>query len=123
MSTTSTTWEYFLSAARLLSSSGPIKQRLAIAYATHLASLNADDLPRELRDEFVSIGSSLSSVAPLRGETALQASIRKMSDFEATSHAQRLVNLMGEMVRMQLQPRHPVLRAVNSGEETRVAAN
>lgn len=117
MSTTNGAWEYFLSAAQLLSASGPIKQRLALAYTTHLAGLAVDDIPREYREELVSIGASLSAVAPLRGETAVQASIRKMSDFEAAGHALRIVNLMGALVRAQLQPRQPVLRAVNSGDD------
>ena len=116
MSTTNGAWEYFLSAAQLLSSAGPIKQRLAVAYTTHLAALNTEEIPREFRDEFVAIGSSLSTVAPLRGETAIQASIRKMSDFEAAGHAQRIINLLGGLVRMQVQPRQTVLRAVNSGD-------
>ncbi len=113
----SSAWECFLSAAQLLSSSGPIKQRLATAYTKHLAAVNCEELPREFRDEFVSIGSSLSAVTPLRGETAVQASIRKMSDFEAAGHALRIINLMGALIRTQIQPRQPVLRAVNSGDD------
>jgi hypothetical protein len=113
----SSAWEYFLNAAQQLSTAGPIKQRLATAYATHLAGINTDEIPREYREEFISIGSSLSAVAPLRGETAVQASIRKMSDFEAAGHALRIINLMGALVRMQMQPRQTVLRAVNSGDD------
>jgi hypothetical protein len=116
MNTTANTWENFLNAAQLLSSSGPIKQRLCLAYSTHLAGLNVEELPRECREEFVSLGVRLSSVPPLRGETALQASIRKMSDFEAAAHALRIINLLGGIVRLQMQPRQPVLRAVNSSE-------
>jgi hypothetical protein len=112
-----TAWEYFLNAAQLLSSSGPIKQRLAMAYTQHLASVSCDEIPREYREEFMSIGNSLSAVTPLRGETAIQASIRKMSDFEAAGHALRIINLMGALIRMQIQPRQPVLRAVNSGDD------
>jgi hypothetical protein len=110
------TWENFLNATQALSTSGPIKQRLAVAFATHLANLNCEEIPREYREEFMSLGSSLSAVRPLRGETAIQASIRKMSDYEAAGYALRIVNLMGSLVRLQLQPRQPVLRAVNSGE-------
>jgi hypothetical protein len=110
-------WEYFLNAAQLLSSSGPIKQRLATAYTKHLAAVSSDEIPREYREEFIAIGSSMSAVKPLRGETAVQASIRKMSDFEAAGHALRIINLMGALIRMQIQPRQPVLRAVNSGDD------
>ena len=113
----SSAWERFFSAAQTLSAAGPIKHRLAVAYGTHLASLSCDDIPREIREEFLALGSSLSSVPPLRGETCLQASVRKMSDPEAASHALRIINLMGSMARLQLQPRQPLLRAVNSGDD------
>lgn len=112
-----TAWECFLSAAQRLSSAGPIKRRLADAYITHLATISTDEIPREYREEFIAIGSSLSCVTPLRGETAIQASIRKMSDFEAAGHAMRIINLMGALIRLQIQPRQPVLRAVNSGDD------
>jgi hypothetical protein len=113
----SSAWEKFFSAAQTLSAAGPIKQRLATAYGSHLATIPTDEVPREIRDEFVSLGSSLSSVPPLRGETAIQASVRKMSDHEAATHALRIINLLGSMVRLQLHPRQPVLRAVNSGDD------
>jgi hypothetical protein len=113
----SSAWEKFFNAAQTLSAAGPIKRRLAAAYGTHLASLPCDDVPREIREEFAALGSSLSAVAPLRGETAVQASVRKMSDHEAAVHALRIINLMGSMVRLQLHPRQPVLRAVNSGDD------
>lgn len=110
-------WENFLHAAQSLSDAGPIKRRLVNAYATHLASVPSDEVPREIRDEFQALGASLSCVQPLRGETAVQASVRKMSDNEAATHAMRIITMMGAMIRLQLQPRQPVLRAVNSGDD------
>lgn len=109
--------ENFLHAAQTLSDAGPIKRRLANAYATHLASVPCDDVPREVREEFQALGASLSAVQPLRGETAIQASVRKMSDHEAAGYALQIINLLGTMVRMQTQPRQPVLRAVNSNDD------
>jgi hypothetical protein len=113
----SSAWEKFFSAAQILSAAGPIKQRLATAYSRYLASIQSDEVPREIRDEFASLGSSLSCVSPLRGETTVQASVRKMSDHEAATHALQIINLLGSMTRLQLHPRHPVLRAVNSGDD------
>ncbi len=110
-------WENFFSATQTLSAAGPIKQRLAVAYGTHLAAVRSDEVPREIRDEFLALVSSLSSVCPQRGETAVQASVRKMSDHDAATHALRIVNLMGSIVRLQLHPRQPLLRAVNSGDD------
>lgn len=110
-------WERFFSAAQTLSSAGPIKQRLVNAYGNHLANLQTDEVPREIREEFLNLGSNFASVTPLRGETAIQASVRKMSDHDAATLSLRIINLMGSMVRLQLQPRQPVLRAVNSGDD------
>ena len=113
----SSNWEHFFYAAQALSLAGPIKNRLVTAYASHLAMIKPDELPREVRDEFVDLGSSLSSVRPMRGETAVQASVRKMSDHEAAKHAKRIVDLLGALVRLQLQPRQPMLRAVNGNDD------
>jgi len=110
-------WENFFYAAQALSLAGPIKIRLINAYASHLAMLKPEDLPREVRDEFMELSASLSAVRPLRGETAVQATVRKMSDNEAATHAKCIVEVLGTLVRLQLHPRQPLLRAVNSGED------
>jgi len=110
-------WENFFYAAQALSLAGPIKNRLINAYASHLAMLKIDELPREVRDAFAELESSLSTVRPLRGETAIQATVRKMSDNEAAAHAKCIVDLLGTLVRLQLQPRQPLLRAVNGSED------
>jgi len=113
----SSNWENFLYAAQALSLAGPIKHRLINAYASHLAMLKPDELPREVRDDFAELESSLCAVRPMRGETALQATVRKMSDHEAARYAQRIVNLLGTLVRLQIQPRQPLLRAVNGSDD------
>jgi hypothetical protein len=76
----SSAWENFFAATAMLASAGPIKHRLLEAYRSHLADLDEDDLPKEIRDEFSSLSTSMSRVRPLRGETAVQATVRKMSD-------------------------------------------
>jgi hypothetical protein len=107
----SSAWEHFFAATSMLASNGPIKHRLAEAYRTHLASLDADDVPKEIREEFCSLSSCMSSVPPLRGETAIQATVRKMSDSEAGGVAMRIVNMLGIIARNQSAAR-PKLRAV-----------
>nr|MBO2488689.1 hypothetical protein [Gammaproteobacteria bacterium] len=108
----SNAWESLFAATAVLASAGPIKQRLVDAFRTHLASLNADELPSELREEFSSISSTLQCVRPMRGETAVQATVRKMSDIEAGNVARRIVNMLGALARQQNAPRTPKLRAV-----------
>jgi hypothetical protein len=112
----SSTWEHFFAATAILASAGPIKARLAQAYRVHLANLNEDQLPKEIQEEFSSLSNCLSGVRPMRGETAVDATVRKMSDVEAGHVAMRIVNMLGVISRLQTQQR-PKLRAVNSGDD------
>jgi hypothetical protein len=108
--------ENFFAATAMLASAGPIKHRLLEAYRTHLATLDQDQLPKEVREEFGSLTTGMSCVRPLRGETALQATVRKMSDAEAGLKATQIVNMLQMIARAQSQQR-PKLRAVNSSED------
>lgn len=107
----SSAWENFFAATAMLASAGPIKHRLLEAYRTHLAEVDEDDLPKEIRDEFSSLSTSMSRVRPLRGETAVQATVRKMSDREAGGIAMRIVSMLAVISRQQTMQR-PKLRAV-----------
>jgi hypothetical protein len=112
----SSAWESLLAATVVLASAGPIKQRLTEAFNDHIAQMNDEDLPRELREEYVQLRRQLSRVQPMRGETAIQATVRKMSDAEAGSCSQRIVNMLATLMRLQTQSR-PLLRAVNSADD------
>ena len=107
----SSAWEHFFAATSMLASNGPIKHRLAEAYRTHLATLDAEEVPKEIREEFCSLSNCMSSVSPLRGESAVHATVRKMSDTEAGGVAMRIVNMLGIIARNQSVAR-PKLRAV-----------
>lgn len=109
----SSAWENFFAATAVLASAGPIKHRLVEAYRTHLESLEEEDLPKEIREEFSSVASCLCCVRPLRGETAVEATVRKMSELEADRVAHRIVNMLGVIARVQsIAQRTPKLRAV-----------
>ena len=112
----SSVWESFLAATAILVSAGPVKQRLAEAYRAHLATVDQEELPREIRDEFSSVSSCLCCVRPMRGETAVQATVRKMSEPEAGRLAVRIVDMLAVIARTQYQQR-PKLRAVNSNDD------
>jgi hypothetical protein len=112
----SSVWESFLAATAILVSAGPIKQRLAEAYRAHLATVDQEELPREIRDEFSSVSNCLCCVRPMRGETAVQATVRKMSEPEAGRLAVRIVDMLAVIARTQYQQR-PKLRAVNSNDD------
>jgi hypothetical protein len=107
----SSAWESFFAATVVLASAGPIKHRLHEAYRAHLADIDEEELPKEVRDEFSSLSTCMSRVRPMRGETAVQATVRKMSDRDADGYAMRIVNMLAVMSRQSLVQR-PKLRAV-----------
>jgi hypothetical protein len=96
-----TAWECFHFATLELVRSTPIKQRLVCAYRRYLASLPADEIPTEVRESYSQVMRSLCGVAPLRGEDAVAASVRKMSNQEADECAAQIVEIFGLMCKTQ----------------------
>ena len=70
-----------LAAALTLARSGSIKDRLADAFRNHLSQVSADELPEGLRAEFRACHNALTREAPLRGEDAVRATVRKLELF------------------------------------------
>jgi len=95
----STAWQQLEAAALTLARSGPIKDRLADAYRKHLSLVSAEDLPETLRAEFRACHDALTREAPLRGEDAVRATVRKLSSHEADELACTVVRLFAAMVR------------------------
>lgn len=96
----STAWDRFQGATLSLARSGSIKDRLAEAYRNYLADICADELPREIRDEFRSVSESLTREPPmLRGEDSVRATIRKMSNEEADRLAELVVRMFAVIPR------------------------
>jgi hypothetical protein len=73
--------------------SGAIKERLENAWRQCLAQIDADDVPREIRLQFLELAAQMQRERPLRGEDAVRATIRKMSNEEAERHAAIVVQL------------------------------
>jgi hypothetical protein len=94
-----TAWQQLEAAALTLARSGPIKDRLADAYRNHLSLVNAEELPEGLRAEFRACHTALTREAPLRGEDAVRATVRKLSGHEADELACSVVRLFAAMVR------------------------
>jgi hypothetical protein len=92
-------WDSLHSATLELVRSTPIKQRLIAAYRRHLSSVHEDQLPAEARDSFGQVMRSLAGVPPLRGEDAVTASVRKMSNQEADDCAGLVVEIFGMLSR------------------------
>ena len=87
-------------AALELVRSTPIKQRL-IAAARHLTPLAEDQLPSETRGSFAQLMQSLAGVQPQRGEDAVVASVRKMSNQQADDCAALIVEMFGALCRAE----------------------
>jgi hypothetical protein len=92
-------WECLHFATLELVRSTPIKQRLVCAYRRHLACLPEDEVPNEIRDSFGRVMSSLCGVQPLRGEDAVAASVRKMSNQQADDCAALIVEIFGTLAK------------------------
>jgi hypothetical protein len=100
-------WECFHSATLELVRSTPIKQRLIAAYRRHLALLPEEQLPLDARASFGQVMRSLRGVQPLRGEDAVAASVRKMSNQEADECAALIVEIFGLMCRDHVTANRP----------------
>jgi hypothetical protein len=123
-------WECFHFATLELVRSTPIKQRLVIAYRRHLAAISEDQLPGEVRECFDQVVRCLQGVQPLRGEDAVAASVRKMSNQEADECAGLIVEIFGLMCRSAASSRpsavvqlHSVERAPGEYESPALIAN
>ena len=113
----SVTWDKFHGAALLLAGAGPVKQRLADAFRTHLVDLEIEELPRELRAEFMSVSASLTSRRAVGGLGVIDATVRKLSDAQAAGYARRLIAMYGILSQSQAQAqRAPPLRAIKSSQ-------
>ena len=89
------------SATLQLARSGAIKDRLEGAWRQCLANLEADDIPHEWRRQFIELTGQMQRERPLRGEDAIRATIRKMSNDEAEGHAAIIVRMFCRMTRQQ----------------------
>lgn len=91
----------FFSAVRTLSGDGPIKQRLVAAYKEHLEDLPEEQVPDSIRQKFESLRQALTAVGPCNGESAVHASVRKMSPVDAQRYATSILLMLGELVRVK----------------------
>ena len=89
------------SATLLLARAGAIKERLNGAWRQCLSNVELDDVPRELRLQFLELTNAMQRERPLRGEDAVRATIRKMSNEEAESHCALIVRMFCRMTRQQ----------------------
>jgi len=92
-------WDRLHGAVVELTKGISLKQRLTVCFSKHLSDLDAMDLPPAIRAQYLEIVRGLESVRPLPGETAVQATVRKMSGEEADLTASRIVDLFSAYAR------------------------
>lgn len=106
--------QFLQSAVATLVTEGPVKTRLAEAYARHLQELERHELPDEIRETFNSLREALHQHRPVGGETAVEATVRKMSAQEADAHAASIVGMLVALLRAD--PAADRFRVVEGGE-------
>ncbi len=106
----------FCAALSVLAGHGHIKQRLIDAFELHLADLDHETLPLTVKEPFADLYRTMTQVAPLNGEGAICASVRKMSIVEADECARRLVQLYGDLIRSGGNVEEPLPAVADTSE-------
>jgi hypothetical protein len=88
-------------ALTVLAGHGHVKQRLMKAYEEHLVEVDDDELPVAMKQSFADLRALMHQVTPLKGESPVCASVRKMSLEEASECAAQVVALYGEISRLR----------------------
>ncbi len=107
--------ERFQAAVTVLVGDGAIKERLAAAYVENLDDLEDTEFPASLRQAFMDLELALHAEHPIGREPCVRATVRKMSNVEARTHASTIVMLYAELVRHG--HRAEPLRVVPSGQK------
>ncbi len=80
-------------AALELVSNLPLKQRLVNAYSKHLEQIDGSDMPAAVADAWMRLKANLTAHRPLSGESAVQATVRKLGAAELEALAARILGL------------------------------
>lgn len=91
----------FFAAVMVLAGNGHIKQRLRRAFEGSLADVSDDELPPGVRKDFANIRRQMHQTAPLTGESAICASVRKMSPVQASECAGLIVAMYDQLLRSE----------------------
>ena len=91
----------FYAAVRTLTADGPVKKRLICAYVDHLEALAEDDVPQAIQPRFEALRKAMTAVPPTEKETAVQVSVRKMSQAEAGRLSRSILAIFAELVRVK----------------------
>jgi len=102
-----TTLDLFEAATVSLTRPAPIKDRLAEAYRNYLAHIDEEGLPADVCEEFRALTDTLTRTSPeVRGDDALHATVRKMSNNDAAAAASAVVRMFGAVSRASMTATH-----------------
>jgi len=90
-------WEHFRQAVAILVGPGPVKQRLADAYRSHLREVDARALPAEVVPRFEKFSAAMHGARATGGLSAVEVAVRKMSELEAGRHAVEVLEMLVAM--------------------------
>jgi hypothetical protein len=98
-----TTLDLFEAATVSLTRPASIKDRLADAYRNYLAYVDEEDLPADVCEEFRALTDTLTRThLEFRGDDALRATVRKMSNNDAAAAASAVVRMFGALSRASM---------------------
>ena len=93
------TWEKFHAAIETLTGPGTIKERLGDAFLYSLLMLKPEDLPEHLQSDFQQLCDDLSRVQASGDEGNIKATVKVMSDDEASTHVKKIVSMYDKIAR------------------------
>lgn len=89
----------FFAAVSIMAADGNVKQRLIKAYEENLQNVEESALPPPARKSFAELRRRMRCVAPLNGEGAIRATVRKMSIRDAAFCGQLMLDLLAVLIR------------------------
>jgi len=91
----------FYGAVLTLTADGPAKQRLISAYVNNLEMLSEAEVPEAIQPRFEALRQAMNAIAPTEKETAVQVSVRKMSQADAARFTRSILLMFADLVRVK----------------------
>jgi hypothetical protein len=94
-------WEKLYAAVSILATGdSTIQDRLGSAYGDSLIRLTVDDLPEEIRGNFIELEKALTRENDKGDEGLIAATMTIMSPTEAASHAETIISMFDKVAKM-----------------------
>jgi hypothetical protein len=94
-------WERFYEAVRSLASWGSIQERLANTYIYYLGQLENEELPAEVRENFLDLRQSITAGKDFGDGSIVRQTVSKMSDEEAFEYVEKIIDIYDNITRQE----------------------